>query len=118
MVVNQPHLGDVGEIYIHGLGNFKNGEYEISDEDAEHYRRLHTHDDGAVDSDPASPTFGSYIPKHTLGPSLEEAAKGMHGVTVEVVSSKSTGKAKADATQKGPVEDLNSGAPSDRGGDG
>lgn len=72
----------MGEINIHGLGTFSNGVHEISDEQELNFRVLNTTEDTDVDTDPESPTYGSHIVKHELGPSLAEAVSRMHGVTV------------------------------------
>lgn len=106
MVVNQLHLGDEGEAYIHGLGSFTNGEHEISDEAEHHFRVVHTFDAGGLDDDPASDTFGSYIPDWKEGPDLVTASESMHGITVTRV--KEAPKA-GSGQQRGAVESTSSG---------
>ncbi len=81
LVVNQLNLGDAGQIYIHGLGSFGNGEHEISDELEQNFRSVNTVEVGGFDDDPKSDSFGVYIPKFVEGPSLVDAAGSMHGVT-------------------------------------
>jgi hypothetical protein len=83
LTVNQPHLGDEGTVYIHGLGTFQNGKtYSIGDDLAQNFQIVNTIDSGSIDGDPESETFGSYIPKTAFGPSLDVAAETMYGITV------------------------------------
>jgi hypothetical protein len=112
MKVEQYNLGE-GQIYIHGLGSFSNGTYEISDEDAENFRTVNMIDTGGFDNDPESPTFGSYIPNHQPGPDLVTASKSMHGITI-TPSSRTGSGTMPDAE---PVGSLSSeGAPANSGG--
>jgi hypothetical protein len=83
LVINQPHVGEGVAVYIHGLGTFSNGEHEVSDEQEENFRVANSVDNGAVDGDSESPTFGSYIPKMEPGPPLSEVVKSMYGVTIK-----------------------------------
>jgi hypothetical protein len=88
LTVNQPNLGDEGEVYISGLGTFKNGTTtEVSDEEELNFRTVNAHDIGGIDGDPESETFGSAKPNLVPGQSLVDAAKSMYGVTVEQVQS-------------------------------
>lgn len=90
--VDQPNIGDEGEVYIHGLGTFKNGKsYEISGELEETFRTVNAVDQGGIDDDPESETFGSVRPNVVLGPSLVDAAKSMYGVTVEEIKPQASG---------------------------
>jgi hypothetical protein len=83
LTVDQPHLGDEGTVYIHGLGTFQNGKtYSIGDDLAQNFETINVVDEGGIDGDPESPTFGSYIPKVSPGKSLDVAAETMYGITV------------------------------------
>lgn len=87
LTISQYHLGDVGSVYIHGLGTFTNGVHEISDELEQNFRSANSAEAGMFDMDPKSESHGVYIPRLVEGPSLEEAVKGMHGVAVVRVDS-------------------------------
>ena len=83
LTVDQPHLGDEGTVYIHGLGTFQNGKtYLVSDELALNFETINAVDKGEIDSDSESETFGSYIPKVSSGSPLDVAAESMYGITV------------------------------------
>jgi len=111
MTINQENLAEGADVLIHGLGTFANGgTYDISDEEAEHFREAHAVDAGGVDSDPESENFGVYVPNVQPGPSLTEVS--IYGVTVTESSTK------AAAPSAGPVASTSEpGAPVDGGGD-
>lgn len=119
LVVNQLNLGDTGETYIPGLGSFANGEHIISDAQEQAYRVHHMVDNGSIDEDKKSPTFGSYTPKHELGPSLVD--RNWHGITVEWVDEAPPQDDKPTVrlgTPSNPVASPSTGAPSDKENDG
>lgn len=113
LVVDRSNLGinsSHGEIFIHGLGAYDDGTYEISDEQEMHFRVVNSVDTGKYDDDPESESYGQYIPKPELGPDLVTASQGMRGVTVtEMKANTDTGNS------QGPVDSSSSGAPADTG---
>lgn len=77
LTVDQPHLGDEGTVYIHGLGTFQNGKsYLISDELAQNFEVVNTVDEGGTNDD------GVYVPKMVFGKPLDVMAESMYGITV------------------------------------
>ena len=64
VTVDHPNIGEGVEVYIHGLGTFKNGtDTIVSDEQVDRYRGAHSVVDTEVDED-----TGNLIPKPRLGP--------------------------------------------------
>jgi hypothetical protein len=109
MEINQPNLADGAELWIHGLGMFKNGEtYDITDEQAEKYRLDNARDSGEIESDSESPHFGVQHLARELGPSLLDV--DIHGITVTEVT--------ANAPSSRPVVSSSGGAPSDNDDEG
>ncbi|SRR6266568_3464813 len=121
MTVSLLHRPEGDDVRISGLGTFKNGgTYEISDELHDQFRAFYATDEGEHDTDPESPTAGSWISKPTAGPVLHEVSA--HGVTFErtqpeATSSKKAGTlAKVATPTKGPVESSSQGSASGKGG--
>jgi hypothetical protein len=117
MKIDQPNLGDEGELMIHGLGTFKNGQtYDITDEQAQVFREATARDSGEVISDPEHELHGVQQLARELGPSLLDAQ--IYGVTVTEVGSSKDDDPPATLTPSSPVVSLSGGAPADNDDEG
>jgi len=95
LIVDQPNLGDGGEIFIHGLGTFKNGEHPITDEQEQRFRVLNARIVVRSDQLSADELAGleeeergrawSQPVGTVLGPNLQTAVESMYGVTAREV---------------------------------
>jgi len=88
ITVDQPNIGPGTEVFIDGLGTFKNGEATVVDADqANHFRNAH----GRVNDEG----------KWEQGPTLAQAK--LVGVTVERVSDKDEPETKVTQTSTPPA---------------
>jgi hypothetical protein len=102
LTVDQPHLGDAGTVYIHGLGTFTNGKsYEISDDLEQNFRVVNSVDNGEP-----------YQAKMEFGKPLSEVAESMYGITVEEIAPSSA----SNSNTPSAPENSNS-TPDTSGGD-
>lgn len=88
-----PNLPAGADVFITGLGGFKNGEsYDVSDEQEAQFRASTAYDNGKYNEE------GTYVPNVVQGRPLAEVVADMHGVSVE------SGASTPAQAAKGPVE--------------
>lgn len=84
------------EFQIAGLGTFKNGEtYEVTKEEADAYRTYHSRQKPILEEG-TNAILGSELEN---GPTLLQAAKGMHGVKVSTPGSSNSGESDNEQPQ-------------------
>jgi hypothetical protein len=115
MSINQVNLAEGTDVFIPGLGTFKNGgEYDISDDQAEAFRLMYAVDMGGTISDPQHELHGSNVTDLKLGPSLTDVF--VRGITFTEVKPPVPEVKEQVKTPAGPVAALSdSGAPKDKG---